>query len=119
MVKHRVHWPHEAILGGVNRQRVNYDQLSLAQWIQGFTKNIREEKSAAHRDTMIAYLGDLMEDATYFSWQGAKAAHAVLLCEMERGTANWPPSESSSKPTCTPKHTHFSLHHSPGVLRDA
>ena len=31
----------------------------------------------------------------------------------------WPPSESSSKPTCTPKHTHLSLDHSPGVLRGA
>ena len=38
---------------------------------------------------MIAYLGDLMEDATDFSWQGAKAAHAVLLCEMERGSLTW------------------------------
>ena len=26
-----------------------------------------------------------MEDATDFSWANAKAAHAVLLCEMERG----------------------------------
>ena len=31
----------------------------------------------------------------------------------------WPPSESSSKPTCTPKHTHLSLDHSPGILRGA
>ena len=30
-----------------------------------------------------------MEDATDFSWQGAKAAHAVLLCEMERGSLQW------------------------------
>ena len=28
----------------------------------------------------------------------------------------WPPSESSSKPTCTPKHTHLSLDHSPGIF---
>ena len=34
---------------------------------------------------MLLYLGDLMEDAKDFSWQGAKAAHAVLLCEVERG----------------------------------
>ena len=34
---------------------------------------------------MIQYMGELMEDATDFSWQGAKAAHAVLLCEFERG----------------------------------
>ena len=31
----------------------------------------------------------------------------------------WPPSESSLKPTCTPKHTHLSLDHSPGILRGA
>ena len=31
----------------------------------------------------------------------------------------WSPSESSLKPICTPKHTHLSLDHSPGVLRGA
>ena len=34
-------------------------------------------------------MSDLMEDATDFSWASAKAAHAVLLCEMERGTVCW------------------------------
>ena len=38
---------------------------------------------------MVSYLSDLMEDATDFSWQGAKVAHAVLLCEMERGSLTW------------------------------
>ena len=39
------------------------------------------------------YLGDLMEDATDFSWQGAKAAQTVLLCEMERGVVTWEDSD--------------------------
>ena len=30
-----------------------------------------------------------MEDATNFSWANAKVAHAVLLCEMERGVLDW------------------------------
>ena len=30
-----------------------------------------------------------MEDATDFSWHGAKAAHAVLLCKMEMGSLQW------------------------------
>ena len=30
-----------------------------------------------------------MEDATDFSWASAKASHAVLLCEMERGSLKW------------------------------
>ena len=88
-VKNKVFWPHEAILGGVNRQRISYDQLSLTQWVQGFCRNILEENSSEKKDIMISYMADLMEDATDFSWQGAKAAHAVLLCDMERGALQW------------------------------
>ena len=58
-VKHKVHWPHEAVLGGVSRQRVTYDQLSLTQWVQGFCRNILEERSGSRKDTMISYLADL------------------------------------------------------------
>ena len=88
-MKNKVSWPHEAILDGVSRQRVTYDQLSLTQFVQGFCKNIMEESCNDRRYTMVSYLSDLMEDATYFSWQSAKAAHAVLLCEIERGSLQW------------------------------
>ena len=33
---------------------------------------------------MLVYLSDLMEDATDLLWTNAKAAHAALMCEMER-----------------------------------
>ena len=48
-----------------------------------------EVKSESRKDIMIAYLGDM----TDFSWQGAKAAQAVLLCEMERGSIRWEDTE--------------------------
>ena len=38
-----------------------------------------------NREFMLQYLGDIMEDASDFSWVSAKACHTVLLCEMERG----------------------------------
>ena len=82
-------WPHDSVLGGVTRQRITYDQLSLTQFIQGFTRNILDESDPKSREQMLWYLNDLMEDATDFSWASAKAAHAVLLCEMERGTVCW------------------------------
>ena len=88
-VKKKVAWPHEAILGGVNRTRLTYDQLTMAQWVQGFCRNIVDEKDEVIREKMITYMGDLMEDATDFAWQGANAAHAVLLCEIERGVVSW------------------------------
>ena len=88
-VKTRVAWPHKPILGGSSRQHVTYDQLTLTQWVQGFCKNIMEESSRKRKDAMISYMSDLMEDATDFTWQGAKASHAVMLCEMERGVLTW------------------------------
>ena len=38
---------------------------------------------------MVACLGDLMGDITDFSWQVAKVAHAVWLCNMECGSLTW------------------------------
>ena len=76
-------------MGGATRARLTYDQLSMSQWVQGFCRNILDEQEEGRREQMISYTVDLMEDATDFSWQGAKAAHAVLCCELERGTVSW------------------------------
>ena len=86
MVSKKVAWPHGNVLGGVSKQRVNYDWLSLTEVIQGFTNNIFDESDNTVRGYILWYLSDLMEDATDFSWASAKAARAVLLCKMERDT---------------------------------
>ena len=88
-VQEKVAWPHEHILGGQTRQRVTYDQLTMPQFVQGFVKNILDEKNLDNREFMLRYLGDIMEDTSDFSWVSAKASHAVLLCEMERGQVVW------------------------------
>ena len=71
-VKQKVSWPHVPILGGTQRQRVSYDQLSLTQWVQGFCKNVLDEESNERRQIMISYMSDLMEDATDLSCKGLK-----------------------------------------------
>ena len=38
---------------------------------------------------MVSYHSYLIEDDTDFTWQRAKAAHAVLNCEMEWGSLHW------------------------------
>ena len=58
-------------------------------WVLGFARNILEEKSEKNRENMLNYLSDLMEDANDLSWPGVKAAHAVLMCDMERGAVTW------------------------------
>ena len=72
LVHKKVAWPHDSILGGNSKQRVSYDQLSWSQWVQGFVRNIIEEKSNKNRENKLNYLSDRMEDATDFSWQGPK-----------------------------------------------
>ena len=81
MVKNKIAWPQDTVLGGQSRQRVTYDQLSGSKVLQ----KILLRKTREH---MLYYLAD-MSDATDFSWQNAKAAHAVLLCDMERGAISW------------------------------
>ena len=49
----------------------------------------REENNIHTKNAMLDYLSEIMEDANNFSWQSAKALHAVLLCRMEEGKVDW------------------------------
>ena len=62
-----------------------YDQLSATQWVAGFGRIMREEQNSEIKDAMLDYLISLFDDANDFSWDAAKASHAVLLCRMEQG----------------------------------
>ena len=43
---------------------------------------------------MLNYLIALLDDSNDFSWQAAKASHAVLLCRMEQGeVTSWSDTE--------------------------
>ena len=84
MVKHKVKWAHEYVLSGSNKERVSYDQLSVVQWVDGFCGIMKEEKNSDSKEFMSDYLDSLLDDAQDFSWEAAKASHAVL-CRMEQG----------------------------------
>ena len=51
----------------------------------GFGRIMEEEKNSEIKDSMLDYLVSLFDDANDFSWDAAKASHAVLLCRMEQG----------------------------------
>ena len=52
--------------------------------MSGFCRILRDENYQKIRDHMLDYLIALFNDSN-FSWQAAKASHAVLLCRMEQG----------------------------------
>ena len=76
-------------IGGPSKNRVNYDSLSVYQWMSGFAQIIKEEPEIATKNAMLEYMSDLMDDAQDFGWNPAKASHAVLLCCMEEGKISW------------------------------
>ena len=85
MVANHIKWPHEYVLSGVAKERKTYDQLSVTQWVAGFGRIIKEGKNQEIKEHMLDYLVALFDDANYFSWDAAKARHAILLCRMEQG----------------------------------
>ena len=42
---------------------------------------------------MLDYLGNLMEDASDFSWEAAKASHVIALTNMEADRLKWTDTE--------------------------
>ena len=88
-VKKQVPWPQNFVLGGNNKSRMSYDNLSWCQWVSGFAMIAREENNIQTKNAMLDYLSEIMEDANDFSWQSAKASHAVRLCRIEKGKVDW------------------------------
>ena len=93
-VKNKIRWPHEFVLAGNTKERISYNQLNVLQWMAGFCRTMKEENDIEIRNHMLEYVIALLDDAQDFSWQAAKASHAVLLCCMEQGeVASWSDSE--------------------------
>ena len=88
-MKRVVDWPQNFILTGTSKTRPTYDDLSITQWVAGFIRCIQEEKSECNRASMLDYMGNFMEDASDFSWEAAKASHAILLTNMEGDRLKW------------------------------
>ena len=88
-VKKQVPWPQNFVVGGNNKSRMSYDNLTWCQWVSGFAMIARKEKNLQIKNSMLDYLSEIMEDANDFSWQSTKASHAVLICRMEEGKVDW------------------------------
>ena len=88
-VKKEVPWPQNHVLGGSSKNRMNYDNLTLSQWVSGFATIIRDESDLSVKNKMLEYLSDIMEDSHDFGWASAKGSHAILLCKMEEGRITW------------------------------
>ena len=88
-VKKQVDWPQNYVLGGPNKKRVSFDDLSCPQFVAGFIRSVQLKTDETEKENMLEYLASLMEDASDFSFDSAKACHAVLLTSMEADRCSW------------------------------
>lgn len=73
----------------VNKDR-NYDELTLAKFITGYTsilqlKTISEDEQAARNNHLVV----LMYLVTQFSWATVRGFHAAILLKIECGQVRW------------------------------
>ena len=56
VVPNRVKWPQEFVLSGSKKEQIQYDQLSVVQWVAGFCRILEEETNPQIKEHMLDYL---------------------------------------------------------------
>ena len=100
----------EDVLSVNNKECITYDQLTMGQWMVVFCRAMRAETDQNSKDAMLHCLISLLDDANDFSWNSAKASHAVLLCRIEQGEIK---DYTQTEQTDRVRHTHAQRHTHP------
>ena len=82
-------WPREFGMVGPNLKHPSCENLTVCQWVEGFSYYILEEPDMCVWSDMITYLAKLMQDASHLSWTKVKRVHAYVMSEMEMGNISW------------------------------
>ena len=81
-------WPQHYVLVGNKKERPTYDSLKPTQWMAGVIKAALD-LSEPDRTSNLQYVASLLEDASDFSFENAKACHAVVLSYIEHDKFTW------------------------------
>ena len=108
-IKRFVAWPQHHVLVGPDRKRPTYDSLDPFQWMAGCLKGALD-LDESDRLKNLHYLADLLQDASDFSFDSAKACHAVVLTTMEHDKVSW---QDTSDLDCF-RRQHAQVHTKPG-----
>ena len=87
-IKKFVAWPQHYVLIGPDRRRPTYDELDPTKFMAGRIKGALD-LTEPDRSANLKYLANLLEDASDFNFDNAKACHAVVLTTMEQDQVSW------------------------------
>ncbi len=84
-------WPHFYVWKGFRMRGVEYDALTLGEWVFGFFKQINDPNFKEDHPYMIRYGTSFMQDAIDrpHEWVTLRNMHGVFMTLMERGLITW------------------------------
>jgi hypothetical protein len=80
-------WPHEVVYDEANEAQ-EFDKLTITQFVKGFCK-VTRTRDMERAEIRTIVLEEIMEDAETHPWELIRAAHAILLQQIESGRASW------------------------------
>ncbi len=88
VVTNDVIWPHYFV-STANQRPAQYDQLSIHEFVFGYTCIQDHESDPVIKRAMSQHLRELMLDMKIHKWYKVRAFHALVLSKMEAGQASW------------------------------
>ena len=87
-IRRFVAWPQHYVLIGSDKRRPTFDELDSTKFMAGCIKGALDLPEP-DRTSNLKYLANLLEDASDFHFDNAKACHAVVLTTMEQDQLSW------------------------------
>ena len=84
-----IDWPHFYVYRGSDRKPASYEDLSIPEFVYGYTTQMTEEKDGTIKEKMAVHLNMLMRDAIDFTWQNVRNFHGVFLAHLEMKRLTW------------------------------
>jgi hypothetical protein len=85
----QIPWLHDYVLGLGEKRRLHYNDLSWAQFLQGFATIMEREPNNVVVRSMISYLKTWAMEANCLGFEHAKYSHACIATDMEDGLYTW------------------------------
>jgi len=84
-----IDWPHFHVYRGSDRKPASFEDLSIPEFVYGFTTQMSRQRNEKVRELMSSHLSMLMRDAIDFPWVNVRNFHGVFLAQMEMDRVAW------------------------------
>ena len=75
-------WPNKGFVGGTNKKRLAYDNMSIPQWVAGQLNNISQIQDSDLLRLVLKQIIAAMRDASSLPWPAVRGAWTSSMNDM-------------------------------------